>query len=183
MNNNVRRTNIKPGWLSIFIIAFLPWLSGCANGSQPPKPPIKLPFVVQKAGSKVETEMRIVEEKEYRFSLLFLYKKDDRADGERVRELAGYSDLDMGGKLLRPGVQTPLRLKIHVMDSAGDRLLLEQDILELRTVAAGSGRYTKQVIYMILKPGQYRVSVESLQDVPELIGTPVELQIAFYSKL
>ncbi len=182
MSGKQRQINIKPRWLSILILAFLPWLTGCANGSLP-KPPIRLPFEVQKAGSRVETEMQIVEEKEYRFGLLFLYKKGDQADGERVRKLAGYSDLDIGGKLLRPGIPTSLRFQIYVIDSAGDRLLLEQDVSELRTVGWGSGRYTKQIVYLILKPGHYRVSVESLQDVPELIGTQVELQIAFYSKL
>lgn len=178
MNDNTRRVPTKPRWLPIFILSFLPWLTACSKDVGPPQPPINLPFEVQKAGSRVETEMRIVEEKGYWFSLLLRYKQDDMADAERVRKLAGYSDLDKDNKLLRPGVSTPLRFKMHIIDGAGERLMLEQEISELRTTSYGSGRYTKQIISpLVLKPGRYRVSVESLKDVPELIGTPVEFSI------
>lgn len=169
--------------VTIFMLSFLPCLTACAKDVGPPKPPINLPFEVQKSGSRVETEMRIVEEKEYRFALLLLYKKDAMADFERVRKLAGYSDLDKFGKLLRPGVPVLLKFKINIIDSAGERLMLEQDVSELRTTSMGSGQFNKQIVYLVLKPGHYRVSVESLRDVPELIGTPVEFQIGFYSKL
>lgn len=183
MNNNQRKFNLKPRCLSILMLVFLPWLSACANGSQPPKPPIKLPFEVQKAGSKVETEMRIVEEKEYRFALVFMYNKGDRVDGERVRKLAGDAMIDKNGKLVEPGIPILLRLKINVIDASGERQILEQEVSELRLSSYGSDHFNKQIIYLTLKPGYYRVSLESLMDVPELIGTPVIFQIGFYSKL
>lgn len=172
-------TKTKSRWASVFVLSLLPWLTACAKDVGPPQPPINLRFEVQKAGNRAETEMRIVEEKGYWFDLVYRYQQGDMADAERVRKLAGYSDLDKDNKLLRPGVSTPLRFKLHIIDGTGERLMLEQEISELRTTSYGSGRYTKQITSpLVLKPGRYRVSVESLNDVPELIGTTVELQIA-----
>lgn len=184
MKNNANLVQISTArWLSIFILSCLPLIAACAKDIGIRQPPINLPFEVQKAGVRVETEMRIVEEKEYRFALLLMYKKGDGVDGARVGKLAGRYEKDKNGKLIEPGVPVVLRLKIYVIDSSGDRLMLEQDVSELRRTSAGSGQFNKQVANLTLKPGHYRVSVESLKDVPELIGTPVEFQIAFYSKL
>jgi len=182
MNDSERRITTKSRWLFVAMLAFLPWLTACAKDAALPQPPINLPFEVQKAGRKVETEMRIDEEKEYRLALLFMYKKGESADFERVGKLAGRYDKDKSGRLIEPGVPIALRLKIFVIESSGDRLIFEQDVSELRTTSVGSGQFNKQVAYLILKPGHYHVSIESLKDVPELIGTPVDFQIAFYSK-
>jgi len=128
-------------------------------------------------------EVKIVEEKEYRFALLLMCRNGEAADFERVRKLAGRYERDKYGKLIEPGVPIILRLGIYAIEPSGERLVLEQDVSELRRTSAGSCQFNKQVAYLVLKPGHYRVSVESLIDVPELIGTPVEFQIAFYSKL
>lgn len=180
MNNKVRQISMKPRLLPVFMLAFLPWLTACAKDVAPPQPPINLPFEVQKAGSRVETKLQIVEERGYWFSLLFRYKKGDGLDGARVGKLAGRYDKDKSGRLIEPGVPIVLRLKIYVINSSGDRLVLEQDVSELRMTAMGGDHYTKGIIPpLILKPGSYRISVESLKDVPELIGTPVEFQIGY----
>ncbi len=176
MNNSKHyATPATKQWLLV-ILALLPWLSGCAQTGQLPKPPISLPFEIQKAGSRVEMDIRIVSAIEYRFSLLYLYNQNDPLDIQRVRKLAGYANLD------KPGVPVLLRLNIRLVDSTGKKLILEQDVSDIRVVAAGAGSYTKKIIYLNLAPGHYRVSIESLKDVPELIGTPVEFLIAFNPK-
>lgn len=184
MNNSPRQTVIKISWLYILTLTLLPWLAGCANESVP-KPPIKLPFEVQKAGSMIEMEIRIVEEKEYRFALVFMYNKGDSADGERVRKLAGEPEVDnIFGKLMKPGVPILLRFKINVIDSIGEKpFVLEREVSELAVTSTGVDHFTKKIAYLPLKQGRYRISVESVKDVPELIGTPVFFQIGFNAKL
>lgn len=183
MNKNLVRSITKARWLSIALMAALPWLSACANSAQPPKPPLSLPFEVQKAGSKVETELQIVEDKEYRFTLLFLYKENDEEDRARVRKLAGGQGVDKNFKLIEPGIPISLKVKINIIDSTGERTMFEQEVSELSLSGWGSGRFSKRIIYLTLKPGHYRVSIETLKDVPELLGTSVIFQIGFYSKL
>lgn len=182
MNREKYQTSIGLRWLSVAMLMILPWFTGCANGSLP-KPPIKVPFEVQKAGSRVETEVRIVEEKEYRFVLMFMFTKGDIEGEKRVKKLAGGGGVDYNGKSTEPGIPMLLRFKIDIIDSAEEKGLLDQEISELRLSEHASDHYSKRIVYLSLKPGHYRLSAESLKDVPELIGTPVFFQVGFNSKL
>lgn len=177
MKNNEPHAIATVRRLCIAMLAFLPWLSACANDAGPPKPPLSLPFEVQKAGNKVETELRVVEHRGYIFALLFMYKKDDQEDRARVRKLAGEYEKNQNGELIEPGVPILLRLKIDVIDDSGVKTMLEQEISELRMTSYGAVSFNKRISAVPLKPGHYRISVESLKDVPELLGTPVIFQI------
>lgn len=164
--------------LFIVMLAFIPWLTACANDAGPPKPPLSLPFEVQKAGSKVETELEVIEHREYIFSLRFGFKKNDEVDRARVKKLVGENAQFKGGT----GVPTPLIFKISVIDATGERPMLQQEIPELRLRSWGGDSFDKHIAYVILKPGHYRISVESLKDAPELVGTPIAFSIGFYAK-
>jgi len=82
-----RSVPVFPGFLKLlfFVVLILPWLSACTKDTYPPTPRIVLPFTVQKAGTIVETEMRIVEHREYIFGLCVTYKEENQADRTRVR--------------------------------------------------------------------------------------------------
>ena len=168
--------------LLLAMLTIFPWLAGCAQSGQLPKPPISLPFEVQKAGSRVETDMRIVDAREYQFHLRYLYDKNNVLDAQRVSKLAGSSDLGIDGKPLKLGVPVVLKFYLRQIDTTGEKLILEQEISDMQVVAYGSGYRLKKIISLKLSPGHYRVNVESLKDAPELIGTPVEFFIAFISK-
>ena len=160
--------------LFMVMLAFLPWLTACANDTHIPKPPLSLPFEVQKAGNKVETKLRVVEHREYIFSLRFGFKENDEEDRSRVKKLVGDDGQFKNGD---PGIPTPLRFKISVIDATGERPMLEQVIPELRLRSWGGDSFKKHIAYVILKPGHYRISIESLKDVPELVGTPIAFSI------
>ncbi len=176
MNNNKRQTIVKPGWLFIAMLSFLPWLTACANA------PSSWPFEVQKAGNKVEIEYRAVEHRGYFFNLLLMYKEVNQADRARVRKLVGSYEKDKNGKLIEPGIPIELKFKIYAIDSAGERLMLEQEIPVLGLTSWGGDSFDRQIAMVILKPGRYRISVESLKDAPELVGTPVIFSIGIDAK-
>lgn len=160
---------------AVLILLPFPWFSACAKDAQPPKPPLTLPFAVQKAGSKVETDLRIVEYRPYYFSLRFNFKEGDRADRARVKELVGDNE-EYGGD---HGVPTPLKLKISVIEPAGEREIVDKEVSDLRLWSWGGDNFDKHIDYIKLKPGIYRVSIESLHDAPELVGTPTVLVIYY----
>ena len=174
MNNNERYAITTARWLSIFMLAFLPWLTACAKSN--------FPFEVQKAGNKVEIEYRVVKHEFYYFNLRLMYKEGDQEDRARVRKLAGSYEKDKNGKLIEPGIPIVLRFKINVIDSAGERPMLEQEIPVLGLTSWGGDSFSKQIAGVPLKPGRYRISVESLRDVPELVGTPVIFSIGIDAK-
>lgn len=160
------------------ILAFFPWLSACAN-ARPPKPPLIFPFAVQRAGSKIETELRIVEKRLYTIKLLFMFKDGDQEDYARVRKLAGDSAIDKSRKLVDPGIPILLRLKIIQIDAQGQKLLFEKESSEQPCYATGTGRISKRIEDIKLDVGHYKISVENLKDVPELEGTKINFVITF----
>lgn len=168
---------MKSKRLFIAILVLFPWLSACANGVQAPRPPLNLPFAVQKAGSKLETELRIVEGRSYSFTLRFMYKENDHADFVRVRALAGSHKRDMTGKLIDPGVPILLKLVINQVDAQGSNLLFAREISEQALYSLGGDSHNKKIADIPLDAGYYRVSIESLRDVPELEGTKINFVI------
>lgn len=182
MNKYEGQLIMKSKWLFIAMMALLPWLTACAQDAGPPNPPLSLPFEVQQAGNKVETELRVVEHRGYSFDLRLMYKKGDQANRERVRKLAGRYEQDKNGKLIEPGVPILLRLKIDVIDDSGVNPMLEQGVSELKLTSWGGDSFNKRIAEVPLKPGRYRISIESLRDVPELLGTPVILRVGFDAK-
>ncbi len=178
MKVNWKQLVIKNKWLALAMIAMLPLSISCTHKTQSRSPPLVLPFEV-KAGSKIETELHIEEHKEYIFSLKFQYKSDDPEDRVRVQKLVGEDGRHKGDN---PGILTPIRFKIHAVDATGEKPILDQEIPVLRLRSWGDGHFTKHIAYVVLKPGNYRVSVESLKDAPELVGTPIAFSIGFYPK-
>jgi hypothetical protein len=179
-NNILAKTRYVSYLLKLFFCAavtILPCLSACTKDTYPPTPRIVLPFAVQKAGTTVETEMRIVEHHDYIFSLCFTYKEGDQADRARVKKLVGNNHKDGD-----PGIPTPLKLKVSVIEPAGERVIVDKEVLELRLRSWGGGWFEKHIDYIKLMPGNYRVSVKSLKNVPELAGESVFLTIGFHVK-
>lgn len=164
-------TKTKSKWVSVFLLSFLPWLTACANA------PSSQPFLVQKAGNKVELEFRAVEHRAYFFNLRFMYKESDQEDRERVRKLMGGYMTNASGKVTEPGVPIVLKLRIAIVTELGESPILDKEISELRLTSWGGDSFGKEIAVVILKPGRYRIRVESLRDVPELVGTPVIFSI------
>lgn len=167
---------LKAKLLLLAMLILLPWFSVCAKDVQPPKPPLTLPFAVQKAGNKVEMDLRIVEYRPYYFSLRFNFKEGDRADRARVKKLVGDDYQDKYGD---PGVPTSLRLEISVIEPAGERVIVDKELSDLRLRSWGGDNFDKHIDMIKLKPGIYRVRVENLQDAPELTGTQTALRIYY----
>jgi hypothetical protein len=181
--NNGLFSNQRRGIASLLVTLFLLCaLVACNSGKQIAKPPLILPFAVQQSGNKVETELQVQEHRPYIFDLRFGFNEKDSEDRERVKKLAGDYGRDKDGRLLKPGISVPLRLKINLIDSHGEKTLLEREILEEEMWAYGADNFKKQIAIVPLKSGHYQISVESLKDMPELIGTTVTLGIGYDPK-
>ena len=160
-------------------LALLPLLPACAGNSQIPEPPIKFPFAVEKAGGKIETELRITEKNIYAFDLDFMYKENDQTDLARVRKLIGMTVTDKTGKLIDPGVPIFLSLKIYRLEAQGESLVIAKESSEQRSEALGADQVSKTILDIPLDIGHYKICIENLKDVPELTGTKIYFNITF----
>lgn len=185
MNNGEREPIMKTRRIFCAIAALLPWSSASPAswfGSGPPKPPLIVPFAVHKAGTIFTTELEIVDHRSYRFSLRLGFKEHDKADRDRVEKLAGKYGRDKNGNLLHPGIAIPLKVNISVIDSSGERTIYDQKIVEEEMYGYGADHYSKTIGAVALRPGHYRFTIESMQDIPELTETPVSLGIGWAPK-
>lgn len=160
---------------AIFALLLIGLAACSGNTDDLPEPPITVPFAVQKAGSKLSMEIWIPKEAGYFFTLEFTHTEGSVEDSDRVRKLAGWPTRDENGNwnVEHRGVPTPLSVKLY----SGPELLHEIKVAELMREAAGREYFSKRIFVARLKPGRYRVIVESLKDVPELAGIPVRFSI------
>ena len=162
----------------IAISAFFTLVSGCAN-MRLPKPPLYAPFTAQKAGSLFTTELRVVEHRKYEFTLLVSIKKGENTeDSKRLLKLMGRTGKDKDGKMMSPGIAIPLKLTISVIDTSGESIIYDKEVHEEEMQSGGGGTYEKLIDLIELMPGgHYRVTLQSLQDVPEFSGNPISVGI------
>ncbi|MEZ7911240.1 MAG: DUF5625 family protein [Propionivibrio sp.] len=166
-------------FLAIVATAFFPILVSCSITTSP----TGVPFLAQKAGSRIEIEYRVTDHRFYSFNLLFLYRKEDSLDRERVRKLVGDSQRNANGELIDPGVSVAVRLKIIEIDGPNPAVLYEAVNSELVSDGHGVGFYSKQIVSVPIKIGRYRIVVENLKDNPELDGVEVIFTIGTNPKV
>lgn len=98
-------------------------------------------------------------------------------DASRLTKLAGQFGRDKSGKLVRPGISIPLKLQVSVIDAAGERIVYDKKVHEEEMLSNGGMGIEKLIDSIELKPGRYRISVQSLKDIPELAENPISFGI------
>ena len=160
----------------VSLIAMLPWIPGLA-ASGPRRPAFIVPFAVQRQGSRFATELEVTEAKTYTLTLRLGFKENDPADRKRVRALAGGGGRDKNGNLLEPGLEIPVRLTIVGIKPSAEKPLLEKTYLVKEQQGFTASSFSQLIDQVHMQPGIYRMSVESVQDIPELEGVPVSFAI------
>jgi hypothetical protein len=156
------------------IITMLACFTSCV--AEGPRPPIELPFAVHQAGATVTTELRIVEKGPYNypFNLNLLFNEKDGSDRDRVSKLAGSVGKNIvTGKSTEPGIPISLKVTISVIDSSGVQPFLEKEILVGDLNGYSASYFSREIDSIRLTPGLYRVTIQSLKDIPELANTKV----------
>jgi len=149
-----------------------PW-PGIAS---PTKPPLRVPFGVQHAGSKVELDLVVSYGGPHLFNLLFPYRENDPEDYRRVRKLAGDHVTDALGVLLPSGVPLSIHLVIEDARATGDTRRYDK-VRDPSLAAYGGGYVYKRIDSALLEPGRYRISATSLRRAQELDGLNIQFGV------
>lgn len=155
--------------------------TACSGKETILKPPVQVPFLVERAGSRVQIEITISEYRDYWFNLEFPYKTDDNADFLRIRQLTGNYEKDRDGKLVPSGVPLQIRLSIVGQNSAHEKVQYEKTS-EPTLASYGSGYVTKRIDAVPLKPGRYVVSAVSLLDAQEFNEAHANFSVNWHPK-
>lgn len=159
------------------VMALFPFLAKSAMAERLPKQPIFLPFAVAQKGSILTFDFEAVENNLYTFILIFQWSNDvaERAHLVRFRGDGGYDPKTH--KRLNNGLPIPLRLKISRLDPPGELSIYDKEITEEELSGYSTKEFTKIIDRIKLSPGNYRVHVEALRDIPELAATPIQFGI------
>lgn len=166
----------------VAVLAFFPLVSGCASNMQPSSLPLFVPFEAQKAGSAFTTEIWVVEHRIYIFAVALGVKKGATTEetiknARQLDKLAGQSGRDENGKLYRPGISIPLKLKVSAIEPSDERIIYDKEAYEEEVISHGRRGIAKLIDSIELKRGRYRVSIQSLKNIPELVDNPITFGI------
>lgn len=152
-------------------------LSGCTPSL--PSPPMRIPFAVHKAGSKVEATFLIRKEVTYLFALEYLYRSDDLNVKEYIQKLAGTGQSDASGRYINTGIPVYLKFKLVQInnDTGREKVLYDEELSEHPRRSWDHQSLDKRIAVIPLSTGYYRVSVENLRDVPELSNIAVNFEL------
>jgi hypothetical protein len=145
-----------------------------------PVPVVKFPFDVSRQNSALSQDFRIVEHRTYEFSIRFEYTS--RAVEDRLLEVL------TGRPSHKRGIPIPLHVRLLVLNPASktyelidENTVLTQDYITHELGVPGA--FTRQIIAVDLKPGTYRIQVNTLQDSREFQDMPSYLQIGYDARL
>jgi len=160
----------------LLLLSIVFGLQACTKDDGFPKPPLILPLYLEKAGNKIETNIRIVKNDAYYFRLRFSYKENDQVDRARVRNLTGDHKTDKSGKALQPGIPNPVRLRVSALEAGQEHEIYVKEVDPILT-SWGADSFEKIIGFVRLEPGIYKVELENLRSSSEFNETPVTFTI------
>jgi hypothetical protein len=176
------------GFTLYWLIALFLFLFPGANAEVPPSPvPAHFAFAVDKANNKLEKDISIEAEREYYFALQFSYSGE--RDLYRILNLVGTGAMYSDGRYAKPGVIVPLRVVITPLKEGSTGAPVVDKTVDVQgsyrhgfTAVKFSGNYNRMIVPVVLKPGTYRVQLQTIKELPEFSGIPSYLNIGFHPK-
>jgi len=153
-------------------------MTACAEQSTILKPPLEIPFSLDKGDEVAEFEIHIIEKQTYTFGLGFYFNINDPNDSWRVLKLTGTSSKDSHtGEYVDLGVPLKLRLQIKSKDENISYFDFDKMESKIGNYAAGGKSFDKKIANILLEPGSYKVRLINLIAAPAMQGTLIKIHI------
>lgn len=127
------------------------------------KPPFNVPFDVATAGNQITLDFKITEALMYTVGLEYPFEKGEVLE---VWRLAGGKITDQSGNRIEPGA--PIILHVTIMQRDSKTIIIDKEVSSPRLSSSGGDLFEADIINLKLSPGQYRITVESKKNAPEL---------------
>jgi len=160
----------------LLLLSIVLALRACTKDDGFPKPPLSFPLSLEKAGNKIETNLRVVDCDAYYFRLEFSFDENDKGDRARVRKLTGDDVQDKSRKDFQPGVPNPVLLRVSSLEAGEEHEIYVKEIDPMLS-SWGADSFAKIICFVRLEPGLYKVELKNLRSSPEFNGTPVTFTI------
>jgi hypothetical protein len=155
-----------------------------------------VPFAVQHAGAIVTQDVKLLHDRYYELYLRHYVNGKEKT--ERVKKLVGAGILrkDESGNMIQAnaGIPVYLELKIMGLDEATQKFFFEEKLFVGRFYGASfeclnenCNKDTDKIYFydriikiIRLKPGLYRITLKSLQNIPELEGISIAFKLGWF---
>jgi hypothetical protein len=152
-------------------------LQACAANFLYPPVTLDIPFAAGLPGVTIDTNIRIYSTNFYQFYLILHFKEHDPQDRNRVQSLAGTGQTDASGRPINNGLPIPVRLILSRVEGDNIESLIDETFFEQRLESHGANSFSKIITGRTLDPGEYRIRLESLQNIPELSDVSVSFNV------
>lgn len=178
---NKQRMSVWRRRILTSLLVLLPGLPQSAFADAFTIPPVRsFPFDVSRGDSTLDVEIQIREYRNYHITLKFDYAGDE--DLSRVLKLVGRSN--------ETGVIIPIHLKVLRIDQGVSPKSIYEEDVETRSHSAhgfseikSHGNYHRMIAVIPLKPGLYRMHVNTTKESPEFVGTPSHFTIEWDARM
>lgn len=162
--------------LFCFGLSTLLGITACAKQPKIPKPPIEIPFSLDKGAESVEVEFRITEKQTFTFGLGFYFNNKD--EGSRVLKLVGTAGRNKKtGEYVDLGIPLKMKLKIQSIGKSDLPFNFEKTETRIPQYSSAANRFNKKIADIRLEPGLYKVNLENLLQAPSMQGIPIKFHI------
>ncbi len=160
----------------LILLSLLMSLTGCSFLNITPTPPIKIPIALHKAGSVAETEVRIAQDDRIALELWF-FVNDQPGDRDRLLDFLGRR---AGiGVSVPQAVTVPLKIKIIKLSNTEKSVVLDKTYSTTGLSGISQPQLSRLIDELSIKSGTYRIQIETIEDFPELLPTPVQFWIRY----
>jgi hypothetical protein len=143
-----------------------------------PKPPLEVPFSLDRGGECLEFEIRIVKKYTYTFGLGFIVNRNNPSDWSRVLKITGSAARSIyTGKYVNLGEPLNLRLQVNSIDKNTTPFVFDKTESQILKYATGGAYIKKMIVNLLLEPGLYKVRLDNLLAAPAIKGTPINFHI------
>ncbi|PHQ92152.1 MAG: hypothetical protein COB42_02345 [Sulfurimonas sp.] len=179
---------IKIGVITMALLSFLHagWFSGWFDTT----PPFRIYVDLGKTGSVAEKEFKITKDKTYVLSLGYktTYEKeqeDNHKERNKVTKIlfGKYRTNGKGGKYIGNGYRTPIPIKITITETDKKRRPFIFEKTYFTSDGLPTSYFDMRLGHIKLVEGSYKIEIEILDGIQELVGIPIYVTLNNIRKL
>jgi hypothetical protein len=135
-------------------------------------------FDLSRAGAEVTRRLLVTEDRSYSFSLHLSPREGERRDGT----MPNWLHSNRNDRTARTELVIPLRLKISVIEAAGERVIVDRELEQEAVDRIRDNAISARIGKIDLQPGFYRLSVQSRKDAPNLAHVVASVEPAWSAR-
>lgn len=155
----------------------LPFVAVAGAGRALPTEPLSFPFRIAEKGTSLSFDFSATKKRRFTFYLKMDVRAGVPGDLARLAKLAGETSYSPAGAVTATAIPTPVRLRIARIENGASTEVFSDEIRQASLMASSRTSISLLIGRVELPPADYRVTVESLQDVPELDETPTSFGV------